>query len=95
MPHGQIDNLKCVATSILAGIGTPAKKIYMFAWLVKNKGDPKKARNEKGELILGNNLGFPCCLNSKCGAAALGCQSQKPDQLDLYSGVSRSCLVHC
>ena len=25
----------------------------MFAWLVENKGDPKKAKKQKGELILG------------------------------------------
>ena len=35
----------------LAGIWTPAKHIYiyiLFAWLVENKGDPKKAKKEKG-----------------------------------------------
>ena len=30
----------------LAGIGTPAKN-NMFAWLVKNKGDPKKAKTNE------------------------------------------------
>ena len=36
----------------LAGIRTPAKNIC-FAWLVENKGNPKKAKKQKGELILG------------------------------------------
>ena len=51
--------LKCAAgTSLartLAGIQTPAK--ICFAWLLQNKGDPKKANNEKGELILGKGQG--------------------------------------
>ena len=38
----------------LAGIRTPAKK-YLFAWLVENKGNPKKAKKQKGELILGKH----------------------------------------
>ena len=36
----------------LVGIRTPAKNTFC-AWLVQNKGDPKKAKSEKGELILG------------------------------------------
>ena len=32
--------------------GTPAKK-NCFAWLVENKGNPKKAKKQKGQLILG------------------------------------------
>ena len=31
---------------VLAGIRTPAKKIF-FAWLVENKGNPKKAKKAK------------------------------------------------
>ena len=31
----------------------PQQKMICFAWLVENKGDPKKAKKEKGELILG------------------------------------------
>ena len=31
----------------------PQQKHIFFAWLVENKGDPKKAKKEKGELILG------------------------------------------
>ena len=37
---------------LLAGIRTPAKHIILFAWLVENKGNPKKAKEQKGELIL-------------------------------------------
>ena len=34
---------------------TPAKNIFVFvfAWLVENQGDPKKAKKETGERILG------------------------------------------
>ena len=35
---------------------TPAKNI-LLARLVENKGDPKKAKKEKGELILGKLKG--------------------------------------
>ena len=31
-----------------------------FAWLVENKGEPKKANNSKGELILGKKPSVFC-----------------------------------
>ena len=39
----------------LAGIRTPAKKNIFFAWSVENNGDPKKAKTQKGEVILGKS----------------------------------------
>ena len=40
----------------LAGIRTPAKQ-YLFCLVSENKGDPKKAKQQKGELILGKETG--------------------------------------
>ena len=37
----------------------PQQKIYLFAWLVESKGDPNKAKKEKGELILGKKKPQP------------------------------------
>lgn len=38
----------------LGWILDPCKKyIYIFAWVEENKGDPKKLKRQKGELILG------------------------------------------
>ena len=42
------------ATNLLAGKIGPQQRIEIcFAWCVENKTDPKKARKQKGELILG------------------------------------------
>ena len=38
-----------------AGLRTPAKNCLFFAWLVANQGNPKQARSQNGELMLGKS----------------------------------------
>ena len=77
---------------ILAGIRTPAKNMS-FAWLVENKGDPKKAKKEKGELIWGSYslMTRYCCEpteQNKYTSAKLNIQARPNIGLGDCSGVS-------
>ena len=51
-PHFGGFLLLCLTRS-WAGIGAPAKKSHLFAWLVETKGTPKKRKSKMGQPILG------------------------------------------
>ena len=50
-PSGEKGTISPIVLSniLQAGIRTPATNMFFFAWLVENKGNPKKAKKTKNK----------------------------------------------
>ena len=80
----------------LAGSRTPAKNEIKFAWLVENKGDPPKKKNQEGNQLWGRNKATAPATDPRNLMVALLGPFQKPHVLQgLVRGHQKKCFPKC